>query len=200
MADNGDLMTANGANRDGSDTITHLEQRVRRLEDAVAQLQDTRPLEERVVERVTAKARLNATRETAGSKPDLPPPPPPEPVRPPIVATPVVTAPPSSPLTLLGLVLDSLSELRSMTYMYLDRRYRMPWTGYTLPPLVLVLIVTSLFWFPGLSWVFNFSPMAGALANVPIVLLLSYFWYRLLTWEAKRYRDAVAGLPPAPRY
>src|SRR5262249_58323073 len=43
-----------------------LEQRVRRLEDAVAQLQDTRYLEDRVLERLASRGRLSAVRDSAG--------------------------------------------------------------------------------------------------------------------------------------
>src|SRR5262245_46471515 len=57
-----------------------LEQRVRRLEDAVAQLQDTRLVEEHVLERLAAR---------------LPPPPPPEPTPVPLPAP--APAPASAP-------------------------------------------------------------------------------------------------------
>ena len=59
---NGNVMT-DGAPRPTSEEFVHLEQRVRRLEDAVVQLQDTRPLEERVVERLSARQQLAAVRE-----------------------------------------------------------------------------------------------------------------------------------------
>ncbi len=194
--DNGDVITA-PPGRESAEYLDHLEMRVRRLEETVAQLQDTQALEERVVERVASRARPVAEPAPAAPRPE---PPRPAETAPPVVATPVVTAPPSSPLTLLGLLLDTFGEMRSMIAMYVDRRYRMRWTGYLLPPLLLIAIVTSILWFPGLSWVFNFNALVACLLNVPVVLFLGYFWYRLLTWEAKRYRDTVATLPPAPRY
>ena len=104
-----------------------------------------------------------------------------------------------SPTGWLGLVFEMGAEVKSLFSMYLDRHARMRWTGWLLPPALFVLIMTSIFWFPGLSWAYNFSPMLATLLNVPIVLILGYFLYRLLTWEAKRYRDAVADLPRTPR-
>src|SRR5262245_21798099 len=104
MSDNGGVMTANVSPHETNEPLVHLEQRVRRLEDAVAQLQDTRPLEERLVERVTARARLSAARD--GGKADMHKPEPPAAPQTVPTAIPVVSAPRTSPTTWLGLIYD----------------------------------------------------------------------------------------------
>src|SRR5262249_26041433 len=124
-----------------------LEQRVRRLEDAVANLQDTRPIEDRIVERVS---------ERLGSKPTPPPPerteymisaerrtpPPPEDRRAPLEPLPAapmpVLLPPASPVPLPAapdverypwLLFDFFRELRAIIRMFFDVRYPVGWSA-----------------------------------------------------------------------
>jgi hypothetical protein len=187
MADNGAQDPAPSLIRDTTESLVHLEQRVRRLEDAVVQLQDTRPLEERVVERVTARVRVSAAH-------DGPPAAVPVAEAPPqaVPVLPVVTAPPMRPL---GLLRETLAELRSMIAMYVDRRYRMTWTGRLLPAVLLGLLMLSLYWFPGLLLVYSVSPTLSMLLDKIVDLVLAYILFKLLAWEAKRYREAIGALP-----
>jgi hypothetical protein len=188
--------------------VASLEQRVRRLEDAVATMQDTRQLEERVVERLTRQAP---------------------------VATPAAVAAPNSSGLLLEasrrllpaavdviqaearsadaqarhanpqatrpawLLVDTYAEVRAMFYMYVDPRYRMTWTGRVVPLVLLAAVLTSMFWFPFLGAAYQVSPFVGILLMKPIDLVLAFFLFRILGREARRYRETAPDLPPAIR-
>jgi hypothetical protein len=195
------------------EVIAALEQRVRRLEDALAAVQDTTQLEERVVERITKAA------------------PPAQPVAAP-VATPApapapVAAPDSTDLLMHAgrhllpaavgviqaearaadahaaaapgarepwLLLDAYAELRAMVRMYVDRRYRMTWVGRTVPLVLVIALLTSWIWFPGLSAAFTVSQLLGLLLMKPVDLVLAYFLIRILGREARRYRETISQL------
>ena len=197
--------TAGAPPRD--EVIASLEQRVRRLEDALAALQDTQQLEERVVERLARAA------------------PPAQPV-----ATPATTPAADSSNLLLDagrhllpaavkvfhaearaadaqvraggqatrpawLLIDAYAEARAMVHMYLDPRYRMTWTGRVVPLVLVIAIVTSSIWFPGLAAASSLSPFLGILLMKPVDLVLAYFLFRILGREARRYRETAPDLP-----
>jgi hypothetical protein len=106
--------------------LASLEQRVQRLEEAVAALQESKPVEVPQVK--------------AGSPPleDRPPPPRPDP---PISAAPVRPA---------WLLVDIINEARCMVRMFFDIHYRMAWYTRIAVVLVLVMILVSHLW---LGWV-----------------------------------------------
>jgi hypothetical protein len=195
------------------EVIASLEQRVRRLEEALPALQDTSQLEERVVERLTKAA------------------PPAQPLVAP-VATPApapAAAPESASLLLdagrrllpaaVGVIhaearaadaharaggqsvrpswflIDAYAEVRAMVHMYLDPRYRMTWVGRVVPWVLLAAILTSSIWFPVLPAAASVSPFLGVLLMKPVDLVLAFFLFRILSREARRYRETAPDLP-----
>jgi hypothetical protein len=176
-----------------------LEQRVQRLEDAVAALQDTRPLEERVVERVSERLgitppkgepdprtehMITAERRTA--------PPPADGLS--TQETPPL--PPQGPPPLITrhawLLFDLLGELRAMVRMFFDVRYHVAWSTRVTVLTLLLLIFTSGWWCP-LAYVWFLGPLVEKLVD----LVLAFFVYKALSREAHRYREirAAAGRP-----
>jgi hypothetical protein len=184
-----------------------LERRVRRLEDAVANLQDTAPLEDRIVERVSDRL---------GIKPAPPPPaperteymisaerrtvlPPPEerraslePQPPPATAAPPSPPAPSLPLqaTLPSirrypwLLFDLLGELRTMFRMFFDVRYHVGWSARVTVLILLPLIFTSYYWVP-----FSSVFLVGTVIEKTVDLLLAFLAYKALSREARRYQE-----------
>lgn len=152
-----------------------LEQRVRRLEDALAQLQEQRIGETRI----------------------LAPPLEPRPVDPP-PAIPVpptgVMASPGGATRLLWLLWDAWAEARAIFRMFIDPRYHLPWSA-RFPPLVLLAaIVTSYYWLPGTA-----IPLFGLGFNKAVDLVLAFVLFKWLGHEARRYRRTSPDLPPSLR-
>lgn len=95
------------------------------------------------------------------------------------------------------LVWEMVAELRAIFCMYVDPRYRLPWYGYVVPPVLLAAFVFSLYWIPfalalrelKLHWVLT----------VPVDLLLLYSMFKILGHEARRYRETAPDLPPSLR-
>jgi hypothetical protein len=178
-----------------------LEQRIRRLEDALAQLQEQRGIDTRIAAH---------------------PPAPPAAVPPPAPAAPASTAalfdagkrllgaaanavtqapapssapPPSANGGILWLLWDTWDEARAIVRMFLDPRYRLPWSSRAIPLAVLVLILTSKYWLPGSS-----IPFLGDWLLVKLVdLLLAFLLFKWLGHEARRYRQTSPDLPPTLR-
>lgn len=174
-----------------------LETRVCRLEDAVASLQDTLPLEERIVERVST--RLGRTLPAApdsllrsgrwllptaisvlNAQAD-------------IVHQPAAARENGSRTK--WFLIEVYAEVRTIVRMYLDRRYHMTWAGLVIPPILIIAIVTSWYWLPGTS-----LPFLGTLIDKTIDLMLAFLALKIVSREAHRYREAIAQehlLPPA---
>ena len=184
--------------------VASLEQRVRRLEDAVATMQDTRQLEERVVERLSRSAPIAAA---------VAPPPPNSagmlidvgrrmlPAAVDVIQNEAATAdaharhgarttrPP-------WLFVEMYAEARAMLHMYTDPRYRMTWAARLIPLVLLAAILTSWLWVPFISLLDKvLDPLAVIIIKV-IDLVLAYFLYKILTREAARYRATAPDLPP----
>ncbi len=181
----GHALPAGGAGPAPSDGI---EQRVRRLEDAVAQLQDTRPLEDRVVARVSERlgngrssatgllveagrhllpAALDAARRAE-----------------PANGTPVARPP--------WLIVDLYAELRTAALLFLDPRYRASWAARVVPVAAAVLAFCSWFF---LGHILLIGFLLDKLVDVVLVLVV----YKVLHREVCRYRAAVGNLFPVPR-
>jgi hypothetical protein len=195
-----------------------LEQRVRRLEDAVAQLQDTRLLEEHVLERLSARLPRATIPEPTPAVP-VPPPAPEAAPDPsslilnagrhllPVAADVLRSDPSASPgavpravasglLKRSWLLQDMYTELRSMVYMFIDPRYTLTWTGRVVPLALLIAIVTSFIWFPGISTLYTLvSPALGLTAMKIVDLVMAYFLVKVLSREAARYRETAPNLP-----
>jgi hypothetical protein len=179
--------------------VDALEHRVQRLEDAVAQLQDTRPIEERVVERVAdrmGRNRSHPIRDTTGiiieaGRHLLPA------TLASVQDSSSSVEPSASKLSLgwAGLLWELLIELRAIFCMFVDPRYRLGWPTRILTILLLVAIATSMFWPP-----MSMLPNAVAMILDKIVdLALSYILWKVLIHEARRYRQTAPDLPPSMR-
>jgi hypothetical protein len=170
-----------------------LEQRVHRLEDAVASLQDTRPLEDRITERVTERlqGRPPAPRPVSDISDKVMEPRqiPPPPVSPP-------PAPTTTPASLIRpvltrqpwLLLDTITELRAMVRMFFDVHYHVGWSTRLTVLILLPVLLLSHWWLPP-AWL----PVVGWLFDKLVDLLLAFIIYKALSREAQRYLHTRAG-------
>jgi hypothetical protein len=171
-----------------------LEQRVRRLEDVVATLQDTRDLEDRIVERVSERVGrnglnggraptailLDAGRRLLPAARDL--------LRAPEAVSGSAATPPE--LRPPWLLYEYYLEIRAMLRMLLDPRYRLTWQARVVLLGVVPFILTSWWWMPGSS-----IPILGSVADKIVDIFLAFLAYKVLARELVCYRQAVAGLP-----
>lgn len=181
-----------------------LEQRVRRLEDALGLLQE---------QQGTAKER-----NVAPSTESRPSDPPPEAASAPLSAAPAspastgilldvgkrllgtavavpVAAPPAERRGVWWLLWDTWAEARTIVRMFVDPRYHLPWSARVLPLILLAAILTSKYWVPGSS-----IPLLGDWLLVKLVdLLLAFLLFKWLGHEARRYRQTSPDLPPSLR-
>jgi hypothetical protein len=88
------------------------------------------------------------------------------------------------------LFFEFLAELRAIIRMFVDPRYRLSW-GCRLASLVLFLLIVF-------SWLL---PLAGLsyFIDKAYVLVLSFFLFKVLGQEARRYRETAPDLPPSLR-
>jgi hypothetical protein len=179
--------------------LSPLEERVRRLEDALAQLRAVKAAEVRVAERVTLP-------------PGHPPPPAAVPVIPPpstagmlleagkrwlgAAASAARKAP--GELKRAALFWEAVAEARTIVRIYLDPRYRLSWLGRLVPPALVLVIVLSGWWVPGGS-VPVFGTYFHPLLVKGIDLLLAFVLFKVLGYEARRYRETAPDLPPSLR-
>jgi hypothetical protein len=182
--------------------ISTLEERVQRLEKAVAGLQDTRQIEERVAENVTARVRRDQSNGIQAA------------VNPILDAgrrlLPVATlalkqgasavdaqaqSSPTGPAR-NWLLFELYAEVRAAIRMYVDPRYRVSWQGRILPVVLVVAIFTSWIWFPGTSIL---PEVASDLIVKVVDLLLAFVLFEVLHREVHRYRKASPDLPPSLR-
>jgi hypothetical protein len=182
-----------------TDALTLLELRVRRLEDALAQLQQ-HGIETHVV------THLGAAR--SADRPPVAPVPPPAPTG--ILldvgkrllgtaanAVPPAPTPPPAPTArgrLLWLLRDTWAEARSIVRMFVDPRYRLPWSARVLSLVLVVAILTSYYWVPGTSIL-----VLGSWINKAVDLFLAFLLFKWLGHEARRYRQTAPDLPPSLR-
>ncbi|HEY7156025.1 MAG TPA: hypothetical protein VH575_18825 [Gemmataceae bacterium] len=175
-----------------------LEQRVRRLEDALAQLQEQHGIETRIVAHPPASppaapampastaALFDAGKRLLGA-----------------VAHPAANAAGSTAASspsagsggILWLLWDTWAEARAIVRMFVDPRYHLPWSSRAIPIVLLALILTSKYWMPGSS-----IPFLGDWLLVKLVdLLLAFLLFKWLGHEARRYRQTSPDLPPTLR-
>jgi hypothetical protein len=174
-----------------------LAQRVQRLEDAVAALQDTSLVEEQVLERVQGLLRHGVEQAAPAALPGIaqhiydadrftaPLP---------TAALPAESAfegpPAAAPRRLLHrpwLLLDFFAELRAMVLMFFDMQYQTAWTTRLALLAIVPLIVLSHWWFP-FAWV----PFIGPVVDKLVDLALAFFLYKVLAREAHRYLETRA--------
>ena len=162
-----------------------LDVRVSRLENAVAQLQDTKELEDRVAERVAKRLKRNNADATGFIDSSNRP-------MPPTADDVTALAPPRTGWLGWTLFLEMLHELRLMFRLYFDRRYRPTWLGRIAPPVILIMILLSYLWIPFASimpWVIE-RPVEKT-----VDLLLAFVLIKILKREVHRYRLFVAESP-----
>jgi hypothetical protein len=177
--------------------VESLDLRVRRLEEAVAGLQDTRQMEERVVERVSDKLIRNDTHGIQESASFL------------MNAgrhilplnlgksSGAEQAPLNSPNAARSArppwwLFEAYDDLRSVVRMYFDPRYRrhMTWTAFLTPFVLLACVLLVWFWMP------TSIPVLGLglqFLDKVVDILLAFFAFKILSRELHRYRDMMAG-------
>jgi hypothetical protein len=173
-----------------------LEQRVRRLEEAVALLQQARSVPAAVPSpggsmTATVPVAVPTATSLAGDRPETPP-----------TALPVTPGSPggSRPVPTTGnrsgnwLWWEMFIELRVFLRMYTDPRYSMSWFGRTVPMVLILVFVFSSYTIPlasvyGIGWVFQ---KIGE-------LIVAYGLFKSLSYEARRYRQKAPDLPASLR-
>jgi hypothetical protein len=170
-----------------------LEQRVQRLEDAVALLQDTKRLEDRLAERITKRLKREAAQAApvsgevlmaAGRQ-----------VLPAAMEMIRIQADNAERRLLLPpatgkqpwLLFDFYVELRSMVRLYLDRRYRVSWMARVIPLAALIMVLFSWLFLSGI-WI------VGPVVDRVLVVTLAFLVYKVLSREVQLYRQALANL------
>jgi hypothetical protein len=156
---------------------TDLEARVRRLEEEVGALQDTKALEERIVERVSERLQKVASSDHFTAVPPI--------------QTGAGAAPDWGQATPGGrrrrhgwLLYDLFADARLILVMLRDRRYAWAWTTHLVVWLFIPAILTSGLWFP-LAWIYVIGPPLDKLFD----LLLAFCVYKALSREARHYRE-----------
>jgi hypothetical protein len=184
-----------------------LEERVRRLEEALALLQEQRAADTRTLSSPPSARLPEPPPEAKPAPPSVPPAPPPstavlvdvgkrllgaaaQVVPPPQLPTPDI-AHPANRSGVLWLVWDTWAEARAIVRMFVDPRYHLPWSARVLPLVVLAAILTSKYWIPGSS-----IPFLGDWLLVKLIdLLLAFLLFKWLGHEARRYRQTSPDLP-----
>ena len=202
--------------------LSPLEERLRRLEEALSQAPDPKQIESRIADRVAERLSEHKPIPVA----QIAPTPPAAPQTGTTVTIPTsmllnvgkhllnttaslakTNAVPGTPGTpehqetalMSGIrrtywFFDLLTELRAMWCMYTDPRYRMSWAGRLVPIGLAAFILTSGLWFPGSS-ITLFGTFIDKIADVIPALIL----YKWLSYEARRYRETAPDLPPELR-
>lgn len=163
-----------------------LEERVRRLEDALAHLQEMRGMN-RTPEPVSPTP-VSAVPQAMSDRRGMV-----EAPRP--VSYPAAPGPPAtkSPRRRWPLF-DAWAELRAIVRMFVDPRYSLPWSSRLLALILAAAFVTSHFWLP-----FTSFPIAGTLFDKSVDLVLGFALFKVLGHEARRYRETAPDLPPSLR-
>jgi hypothetical protein len=198
-----------------------VEERLRRLEEAVALLQDTKRIEEQVLSRIEQKRPAAPVAQVAQA-------PVARVAQAPVAAVAGPPRPLSGELAMAGrvllpaavgavraqselaqaapsvsakppwLIFEMAAELRAMFWMFFDRRYQVQWFTWLAPILAIVLAFNAWFFLGGTA-LFGFGHLLEKLIDLPI----AYTTYKVLQRESLRYRQAfppggaTATLPPA---
>jgi hypothetical protein len=176
-----------------------LENRIRRLEDALAQLHERQEQQAHeaaakpfapVAQIVTTPTPIRtAASDSAGSflfhvgKPFF---------NPPVasVAQPSQETSFAAGLRWTEFLFDAYAEMRAIFRMFVDPRYQMSWMSRLVPLVLALLLFTSGFWAPGAS-----LPGVGTLLEKVIDLPLAFLFFKVLSYEARRYRQTSPDLP-----
>ncbi|VTS01529.1 hypothetical protein [Tuwongella immobilis] len=188
-----------GPNGTPTNSTEQLEQRIRRLEDALASLQDTTHLEDRVVDRIIHTIESQPVRVSPNTGVIIQDPPALGPGRgrdsepPTITVDPRQLLPYSPQLAQAAaavnvasraswLILDLVRDFTAIVKMYFDSRYRVTHTTqFSAMLLVAVLILSSLF-----------TPFE--IVDKVFSILISMVLFRILYRESLRYRELIGSL------
>jgi hypothetical protein len=173
-----------------AETIAPLEQRVRRLEETMREIQETRIATDRPAA-VNPPPALTVPPLNLVVAQDVAVPPPI--VAPPVSVPPPLLVPAPEPKR-SWLLTEMLSEARAIQFMFFDPRYRMSWGGRLLPLVLLAAFLTIDFWLP-----FVKLPGIGWILEKAVELMLTYVLFKVLGHEARRYRSTAPDLPPSLR-
>ena len=106
--------------------------------------------------------------------------------------------PPESPFAAgmrwTGLLFDAYAEIRVIFRMYVDPRYQMSWTSRLVPIILGVLWIFSKYLVPGTS-----LDYVGWFIDKAVDVPLAYLFFKVLSHEARRYRQTSPDLPYAMR-
>jgi hypothetical protein len=182
-----------------------LEQRVRRLEEALSSLQQQRAGETRVTAppanppSIPTAVLLDAGKRLLGAAAQaVTATPPPDAAGGTAAPGPARGAGPSAaaPMRVLWLLWDAWAEARVIVRMFVDPRYRLPWSARVLPLLLLAaFLIDKKYWVPGAQ-----IPFLGDVIFSKIIdLLLAFVLFKWLGHEARRYRQTSPDLPPSLR-
>ena len=158
----------------GPEVASSLEQRVRRLEDTVKEMQSLH-VTDRLPDEPPAPLKLVV--------PDVSLPPPP--------ADPNPAAAPAPPPEKRWLLSEMLAEARAIQFMFFDPRYTMSWGGRFFPVVLLLAFVTTSWWLP-----LDKLPGIGWVLQKCVELVLGFALFKVLGHEARRYREMAPELPP----
>jgi hypothetical protein len=165
-----------------------LEQRVRRLEDALAQIQEGKP----------RKPIPLATPSVPPPTAQLAPPNATEPAAAALVmaGAHLLTghAPPTATQRQFWLLFDMVAETRAISRMFVDPRYKLSWMGRIVPLVLIVAFLTSDLWVSS-----AFGQQVHTVLVKAFDLLIGYLLFKVLTYEARRYRQTAPDLPPTLR-
>jgi hypothetical protein len=168
---------------------TELEERIHKLETALAERTSSALTEDAVAERVIAKLSSVAGLPQSShgtdrvlvlaSKPDdLPPPPKGTVLHPPEMA--------SDPTHRTWFLTELLAEVRLALHMYFDPRYRISRTTQFALPGIAILFVINYFFYAWIS-----IPFLSPVVERAIDILLCVVGYKLIIRELGRYRDVL---------
>ena len=195
-----------------SAAVAPLEERLRRLEESIAQIADPKQIESRIAQRVSERL--------AGERPI------PVAQIAPVPSQGLNVALPAGPAGLMLdvgkrmlnsaaavsrpvaqqehaesavssgvrrtiLFFDMLTEARAIWCMFTDPRYRMSWAGRLAPLALAFFLLTSAFLVPGAQ-----IPIFGTIIDKLIDLVPAFIFFKLLSYEAHRYRATAPDLPP----
>lgn len=166
--------------------------RLNRLEHAIAALQDTRLMEERLVERLSSRlpapsapAAKDALAEAGKT------------LLPTAMRAVAATANAAAlPPNRSWLVFDLLHDFRTFWRMPFDYRYRLSWAAKLVPLAGIGMIIFSWVFVRGTSFLGGGVPVVGGVLDVLIVILTSVVVFKTWSREAARYREQTANLPP----
>ena len=87
------------------------------------------------------------------------------------------------------LLFDVATEFRAIYAMLFDRRFQFTWAGRLVPLAALVLIILS-------YWTVGSIPFVGGILDRLVNVALIVIAYKVLSREARRYRELVAVAGP----